>query len=381
MRVARRRADQYSGDAVIEEGVGVGAVVGVDAVLEGDSVRLCHVRQPPEQPPVVMHARILMHKGRAAAEVGGVLLLLHGRHIADEANIEGDGEVEVVAVRHRLRAMHPALLLHRRAEPEVVLERLRVEIIEQQVHDGEQHPVVHRLADNPRAKAPHRPRPDDARANVDAPLLHFRPAFRADVHEEIVEVEVRLIELRLGERVAAGSGEDALRHDAMPPDDLRELPDHEATVGRRAARALRGVEEEEALLRDVADDEADLVHVRLDEQFRPAPADTAEDIADGVLMPLGHPAAPPLPQPDAHRLLLPRRTGNRRQFCEEINNPVVSPVTTRHVPLPSLTPTARQCRIATRGIRGKMPSTRWKCATCHAAGCANGELGDEGAIS
>ena len=82
--------------------------------------------------------------------------------------------------------------------------------------------------------------------------------------------------------------------------------------GDDAAQALRGIEQQEALLRDVADDEADLVHMRLDEQFRPAPADAADDIADGVFVPLGHPLAPPLPQPDAHRLLLPRRAGNRQ---------------------------------------------------------------------
>ena len=95
--------------------------------------------------------------------------------------------------------------------------------------------------------------------------------------------------------MAARGGEDALRDDAMPPDDLRVLPDHEAAIGRHAAQPLRGVQHEKAFRRDVTHDETDLVHMRLHEQFRAAPTDTADNIANGVFVPLRHPAAPPLP--------------------------------------------------------------------------------------
>ena len=131
---------------MVDEGVGVRAVVRVDAVLEGYRVGLRHVREPPEQATVVVDTRVLVDERRATAETRRVLLLLHRRHIADEADIERDGEIESMRMRHRLRAVQPAFLLHGRAEPEIVVERGGIEVVEQEIHDREEHPVVHRLA-------------------------------------------------------------------------------------------------------------------------------------------------------------------------------------------------------------------------------------------
>ena len=65
-----------------------------------------------------------------------------------------------------------------------------------------------------------------------------------------------------------------------------------AALGARAAVALGAVEQQVAVLGDVADDVADLVHVRLDQHPRPAAADARDEVADRVAPHLGALLAP-----------------------------------------------------------------------------------------
>src|SRR5437763_104191 len=110
MRVARRDPDQYGLNPIVDEPGGIRAIVRVDTVLEGNAVRLRHIREPPQKATVVVDAGILVDQGRARAEPRRVFLLFHRRHIADEADIEGNGEIERLMTADGPRAVQPILL-------------------------------------------------------------------------------------------------------------------------------------------------------------------------------------------------------------------------------------------------------------------------------
>jgi hypothetical protein len=55
-----------------------------------------------------------------------------------------------------------------------------------------------------------------------------------------------------------------------------------ATLDTHAPVALRRVEQQEAVVGDVADEVADLIHVGLHEHARAFASDSGDDVADGV---------------------------------------------------------------------------------------------------
>jgi hypothetical protein len=67
-------------------------------------------------------------------------------------------------------------------------------------------------------------------------------------------------------------------------DDRDVASDHVAELRPFAAASLARVEHEKAVVGDASDDVRDLVHVRVQEQCRAAPADVPDQVPDGIAL-------------------------------------------------------------------------------------------------
>ena len=113
---------------------------------------------------------------------------------------------------------------------------------------------------------------------------------------------------------AASSPSTQLPSRAQRPDRLADVVTALRAV---AAVALGAVEQEEALVGDVPDDVADLVHVRLDQDPRTAAADAGDDVADPVAADLRAARGPAVLQEVGELGLGAGRRGHRAQLGQE----------------------------------------------------------------
>ncbi len=230
-----------------------------------------------------------MHDDRPVAEAGGELLLVDAGDVADEADVERDRGIEALGQRERPRAVQAVLLLDGGAEPELAGEVLGAE---QRVHQREPDAVVHARPDQQLADAPGRGREHDGRADVQAGGQHRLAVAEPELHPEVVVGELVLLALLDGQHVTGAGDDHALEPGAVARERLDRLADGMTALGACAAVALGAVEEQVAVLGHVADDVADLVHVRLDQHPRPAAADARDEVADRVAPHLGALPAP-----------------------------------------------------------------------------------------
>ena len=207
--------------------------------------------------------------------------------VADEADVERDRRVPVVVAGERPRAVQAVLLLHRRREPQLAgsaspaTASSSASIAARPTRLSMLGPTSSRPTSRIRRREDHR------RADVQAEREDRRAVAQAQLDPEVVVADAVLLALLRGEDVAAGGGEEPLDPRAVARERLHRLADVVAALGAVAPVALRAVEQEEALVGDVPDDVADLVHVRLDQHPRPAAADAGDDVADRVAAHLG----------------------------------------------------------------------------------------------
>ena len=144
-----------------------------------------------------------------------------------------------------------------------------------------------------------------------------RAVAQAELDPEVVVADAVLLALLGGEDVAAGGREQPLDPAAVAGQRPDRLADVVAALGAVAAVALGAVEQEEALVGDVPDDVADLVHVRLDQDPRTAAADAGDDVADPVAADLRAARGPAVLQEVGELGLGAGRRGHRAQLGQE----------------------------------------------------------------
>ena len=211
-----------------------------------------------------------------------VLALRDSRDVADQPDVERDRRVPVVVAGERLGAVQAVLLLHRRREPQLAVQLFLADGVQQRVHRREADAVVHARPDEQPPDLAHPAGEDHRRAGVQAQRDDRRAVAQAELDPEVVVADAVLFALLGGEDVPARRCEQPLDPAPVRGQNADGLPDHVAALRAVAAIALGAVEQEEALVGDVPDDVADLVHVRLDEDPRTSAADTCDDVADPV---------------------------------------------------------------------------------------------------
>ncbi len=232
------------------DAAGVGAAAGEDLQLVEEGLLL---RQGPEllhQAGVGDGGGVHDLDGHALAELRDVVLLVHARDVAGQGHVDGHADVGVDAVGGHGGAADADLLLAGHDRVDVVLRGLGP------LQRADDHPhgdaVVHGLAGGD--VAPLHEGLVEGHRGADFDLLGHFLRRQAEVHEQVVEGGQLLLLLVVHDvdRLGADQADQLLRlahdHHALGDEGLR-------------VEAAGGIQAEEAVVVDEADQEADLVHV------------------------------------------------------------------------------------------------------------------------